>query len=66
MRKKVARGLRKWADLIDPRIAPGGAASQFVVQVTCDPSDFEAGMARVRSTLDDVNERLRQLKEWIH
>jgi hypothetical protein len=44
MRRKFARVLRKWADLIDPGVSPSSA---LTVRVEADTADFEAAARRV-------------------
>jgi hypothetical protein len=39
MRQKIARSMRKWADLIDPRVKPSDAGV-LTVRVDCDATDF--------------------------
>jgi hypothetical protein len=47
MRSKLARALRKWADLIDPSVKPS-VAGEMVVKITCDASELNAGLEEIR------------------
>ncbi len=53
MRLKLARALRKWADLLDPHVAP---STELTVRVTCDASQFKAGMEEIEGAVERWNE----------
>jgi hypothetical protein len=40
--RQIAKWLRKLADLFDPRVKPTG--SDIVIRLSCDASDFVAGI----------------------
>lgn len=52
MRTTVARCLRKWADLIDPRTDPTDGVS---IKVTVDASEAEAALSRVGAAIERLN-----------
>lgn len=56
MRPRIARWLRKWADLIDPRIGP---SSQLTVTIECDSSQFMAGTNACLVRIDELREAMR-------
>ncbi len=47
---RIARALRKWADLIDPR-APPHDIGVMTIRVECDASQFEGTLADIHSRL---------------
>lgn len=50
MRAKIARCLRKWADLIDPCTRP--SMDGLTVRVNCDNSQFIKGIDEVQSKVE--------------
>lgn len=46
LRKRAARALRKWADLIDPHVSPAWQQN-MVINLSCDASAFNASMEEV-------------------
>jgi len=48
MRRKFARALRKWADLIDPRTSPSDV---LTIRVECDSSQFVEAVADMQARL---------------
>lgn len=53
MRPKLARVLRKWADLIDPRVSP---SEVLTIRVACDSKDAEEALARLTRDFKALNE----------
>jgi RNase P protein component len=51
MRNKIARALRKWADLIDPRNNP---SSRVVCRVDIDSKDAEVNIERLKVKLQQL------------
>jgi len=54
MRIAIARSLRKWADLIDPRTAPRSPAHVLEVRVECDASQFEGKLSELSARLQRI------------
>jgi hypothetical protein len=51
MRQKIARALRKWADLIDPRHDP---SSRLVCRVDIDSKEAEVNIERLKLKLQQL------------
>jgi hypothetical protein len=55
MRKKAARSLRKWADLIDPRVTPTVDAMTVTVNVeTVGFDEVEARTKELKARLEEL------------
>lgn len=66
LRKKSARALRKWADLIDPRVKPTADGTGIVVNVSCiGAEDVEATIARLAEKMKELVEIGDHLKELV-
>jgi hypothetical protein len=50
-RQKIARSLRKWADLIDPRIGP---REPLLMTIEVDAAEAEVTLARLKATLEEL------------
>lgn len=70
VRKKFARSLRKWADLIDPRVQPTVDGENIAINISClGVEELEATLDQVEAHLDrvmkkalglaDANEKLK-------
>ncbi len=53
LRSKLARSVRKWADLIDPRREP---TSGVTIEVCVDTKDAEEALAAFRTKLEVIQE----------
>lgn len=65
MRTKIARALRKWADLVDPRTSPSGPEIRMTVRLDCDTSAFEREVARVNRELELLASRSGGLRRGL-
>lgn len=61
MRQKLARCLRKWADLIDPRIGPR-SSTELHMTLTCDTTDFDLAVSRSTHQLAMLQDVLAKLQ----
>jgi hypothetical protein len=55
---RIARALRKWADLIDPRTPPQDMGV-LTLRIECDASPFEGTLTEIRSRLLKLAEAAR-------
>lgn len=55
---RIARALRKWADLIDPRTPPQDIGV-LKLRIECDASQFEGTLAELHSKLLKLAEAAR-------
>lgn len=58
MRKKFARSLRKWADLIDPRIEP---SNDFTIRIDIDAVSAEETLRRLESRINSTIEAQKRI-----
>ena len=52
MRSKIARALRKWADLIDPRHGPSDVLS---IRIEIDSKEAEDKIEKLKSSCEELN-----------
>lgn len=55
MRQKFARALRKWADLIDPRVKPTSEGPEMTISLRV------VGREELESEISDIKVRLEEL-----
>lgn len=61
MRRKVARALRKWADLVDPRTEPSNVAR---IRVDVDSAEAEDAIRRLAERAEQLR-RTVQAALWV-
>lgn len=63
-RQRVARALRKWADLIDPRTPPRESAGVFVCKVQIEGAEeFSQAIAKMGREMEGLSARGPR---WMH
>jgi RNase P protein component len=54
MRHRIARALRKWADLVDPHVRPTTDGTVMTVNLRCDTTQFNASLEQARQLMKRV------------